>query len=94
MGFLKMLENMVSAINESAREQQAIDEQENSIIASAVQRGNNIEIYNPKGIMIGSIAGYELVGFTSTTVTARDPRHKKAHYIFDAKGILKSTFCV
>ena len=42
--------------------------------------------------MIGVIPGYELVGFTSTTVTARYPNDIHTHYIFDAKGNLKSSF--
>lgn len=94
MGFLKMLGNMLSAINESARKQQIIDEQENSIIASATQRDNQIYIYNPKGNMIGCISGYELVGFTSTTVTARPFNEKHSHYIFDAKGNHKGGYCI
>ena len=92
MGFLKKLENMISSFNEVVAKQDAIYEQENSIIASAVQNGNSIYIYSARGNMIGVIPGYELVGFTSTTVTARSPNDIHTHYIFDAKGNLKSSF--
>ena len=85
---------MVSSFNEVVAKQDAIYEQENSIIASAVQRGDFIHIYSQKGNQIGGISGYELVGFTSTTVTARSPNDIHTHYIFDAKGNLKSSFSI
>lgn len=87
-----MLETMLSDLNESLRQEGAKYNEENSVIASSVQKGSYIYIYSPKGNMIGGISGYELVGFTSTTVTARAPHDKHSHYIFDAKGNLKTSF--
>lgn len=39
-------------------------------IATAVQKGTNVYVYNEKGIHLFNRAG-ELVGFTSTTVTVK-----------------------
>lgn len=39
-------------------------------IASAVQKGTNVYVYNEKGIHLFNRVG-ELVGFTSTTVTVK-----------------------
>ncbi len=37
-------------------------------IGSAVQRGNSVNVYNERGVMLFSKVG-ELIGYTGTTVT-------------------------
>lgn len=39
-------------------------------IGSAVQRGNSVNVYNERGVMLFSKVG-ELIGYTGTTVTIR-----------------------
>ena len=39
-------------------------------IASAIQKGSNVYVYNEKGVPLFNRAG-DLVGFTSTTVTVK-----------------------
>lgn len=42
----------------------------NKTIASAVQKGSNVYVYNEKGMTLFCRPG-ELLGFTSTTVTVK-----------------------
>lgn len=57
-------------------------------IGSAVQRGNSVNVYNERGVMLFSKVG-ELIGYTGTTVTIR--RGNQAITYNSDKGIQK--FC-
>lgn len=56
-------------------------------IGSAVQRGNSVNVYNERSVMLFSKVG-ELIGYTGTTVTIR--RGNQA-ITYSDKGIQK--FC-
>ncbi|WP_279173323.1 hypothetical protein [Parasutterella excrementihominis] len=55
--------------------------------SGAVQRGNSVNVYNERGVMLFSKVG-ELIGYTGTTVTIR--RGNQA-ITYSDKGIQK--FC-
>ena len=46
------------------------DKEKKMAIGSAVQRGNSVNVYNERGVMLFSKVG-ELIGYTGTTVTIR-----------------------
>lgn len=63
------------------------DKEKKMAIGSAVQRGNSVNVYNERSVMLFSKVG-ELIGYTGTTVTIR--RGNQA-ITYSDKGIQK--FC-
>ena len=52
------------------------DKEKKMAIGSAVQRGNSVNVYNERGVMLFSKVG-ELIGYTGTTVTIRRGNQKR-----------------
>ncbi|MDR2963376.1 MAG: hypothetical protein LBU90_07090 [Bacteroidales bacterium] len=83
-GIFSLLRSANKAAEKQANEQKA-QQTQNEIIASVIQKGNSIYVYNERGglVSVRSIDNGMLQGYTSTTYSVRK---QNTVYIYNAKG--------